>query len=50
MNKDKIRFWLNVIFMIGAIVGVILYLQKNEQTHMTGLYIILCCLEVKIAK
>ena len=22
MNKDKIRNWLNLIFMIGAIVGV----------------------------
>ena len=50
MNKDKIRFWLNVIFMIGAVVGVILYLQKNEQTQMTGLYIILCSMVVKIAE
>ena len=41
MNKDKIRNILNLIFMIGAVVGVILYLQKNEQTHMMGLYIIL---------
>jgi hypothetical protein len=50
MNKDRIRNWLNLIFMIGAVVGVILYLQKNEQTHMLGLYIILCSMVVKIAE
>lgn len=50
MNKDKIRNWLNIIFMIGAVVGVIMYLQKNEQTHMTGLYVILCSMVVKIAE
>ena len=50
MNKDKIRFWLNLIFMIGAVVGVILYLQKNEQTPMLGLYVILCSMVVKIAE
>lgn len=50
MNKDHIRNWLNLIFMIGAVVGVILYLQKNEQTHMMGLYIILCSMVVKIAE
>ena len=41
MSKDQIRNILNIIFMIGAVVGVILYLQKNEQTHQLGLYIIL---------
>jgi hypothetical protein len=50
MNKDKIRFWLNLIFMIGAVVGVILYLQKNEQTHYMGLYIILVSMCFKIAE
>jgi hypothetical protein len=50
MNKNRIRNWLNLIFMIGAVVGVILYLQKNEQTHMLGLYIILCSMVVKIAE
>ena len=29
MNKDKIRNLLNIIFMIGAIVGVIYYLTKD---------------------
>jgi hypothetical protein len=50
MNKDKIRNWLNIIFMIGAIVGVILFLSKNEERHMLGLYIILCSMVVKIAE
>lgn len=50
MNKDKIRNWLNIIFMIGAIVGVILFLSKNEERHMMGLYIILCSMVVKIAE
>ena len=50
MNKDKIRNCLNIIFMIGAIVGVILFLSKNEERHMLGLYIILCSMVVKIAE
>ena len=50
MNKDRIRNWLNIIFMVGAVVGVIMYLQKNEQTHMMGLYIILCSMVVKVAE
>ena len=50
MSKDLIRYLLNIIFMIGAIVGVILYLQKNEQTHMLGLYVILCSMAVKIVE
>jgi flagellar motor component MotA len=36
--------------MVGAVVGVILYLQKNEERHMLGLYIILCSMVVKIAE
>ncbi len=50
MNKDRIRNWLNIIFMIGAVVGVILYLSKNEERHMTGLYVILLSMLVKIAE
>ena len=50
MNKDQIRNILNIIFMIGAVVGVILFLQKNEQTHMMGLYIILISMCFKIAE
>lgn len=50
MNKDKIRNWLNIVFMLGAVIGVILYLQKNEETHMMGLYVILCAMAVKIAE
>ncbi len=50
MNKDQIRNILNIIFMIGAVVGVILYLQKNEETHQLGLYIILISMCFKIAE
>ena len=50
MNKDLIRNILNIIFMIGAVVGVILFLQKNEQTHQLGLYIILISMCFKIAE
>lgn len=50
MSKDQIRNLLNIIFMIGAIIGVILYLSKNEERHMMGLYIILCSMVVKIAE
>ena len=50
MNKDKIRNILNIIFMIGAVVGVILYLSKNEEQHYLGLYIILIAMCFKIAE
>ena len=47
MNKDKIRNWLNIIFMVLAVIGVILFLSKNEERHMTGLYIILISMVMK---
>ena len=50
MSRDQIRNWLNLIFMIGAVVGVILYLSKNEYKHMIGLYIILISMCFKIAE
>ena len=50
MNKDKIRNWLNIIFMVLAVMGVILFLSKNEERHMTGLYIILISMVIKIAE
>ena len=50
MNKDKIRNILNIIFMIGAVVGVILYLSKNEERHYLGLYIILIAMSFTIAE
>ena len=50
MNKDKIRNILNIIFMIGAVVGVILFLSKNEERHNLGLYIILIAMFFKIAE
>ena len=50
MNKDQIRNWLNIIFMIGAVIGVIMFLSKNEVTHQRGLYIILISMVIKIAE
>ena len=50
MNKNQIRNWLNIIFIIMAVVGIILFLQKRESTHMLGLYIILTAMVVKITE
>lgn len=50
MSKDQIRNWLNIIFMIMAVVGIILFLQKSEQKHQLGLYIILTAMVIKIAE
>lgn len=48
MSKDQIRNWLNIIFMIMAVIGIYFFLSKNEDKHMTGLYIILAAMTVKI--
>jgi len=50
MNKDQIRNWLNIAFMITAVVGVIFFLQKSESKHQLGLYIILTAMVIKIAE
>ena len=50
INKDKIRNWLNIIFMVMAVGGVLLFLQRNEQQHTTGLYTILFAMLVKIVE
>ena len=47
MSKDQIRNWLNIIFMIGAVVGVIYYLTKDR---IVGTYIILISMCFKIAE
>jgi hypothetical protein len=47
MNKDRIRNWLNIIFMILAAVGVFYYLKVDR---MTGTYIILFAMCFKIAE
>lgn len=47
MNKDRIRNWLNIIFMIMAVVGVIYYLTKDRTV---GTYIILFSMCFKIAE
>ena len=50
MNKKQIRNWLYIIFMVMAVIGVIMFLSKNEMTHMRGLYIILLAMCVKITE
>ena len=50
MNKDLIRNWLNIIFMVMAVVGIIFFVQKSESRHELGLYIILLAMVVKIAE
>lgn len=50
MSKDQIRNWLNIIFMIMAVIGIIFFVSKNEEKHMTGLYIILFTMCFKIAE
>ena len=47
MSKDQIRNILNLIFMIMAVVGVIIYLTKDR---MTGTYVILIAMCFKIAE
>ena len=50
MSRDQIRNWLNIIFMVMALIGVILFLQKNAERHQLGLYIILIAMVIKIAE
>jgi len=50
MNKDQIRNVLNIVFMIGAVVGVAFFISKNEEKHNLGLYIILCSMMIKMAE
>lgn len=47
MSKDQIRNWLNIIFMIMAVIGVIYYLTKDRTV---GTYIILISMCFKIAE
>ena len=42
-----IRNWLNIIFMLGAIVGLCFYFFVSKQT---GIYIILCAMVVKFGE
>jgi len=50
MSKDQIRNVLNIIFMIGAVIGVIFFISKNEEKHQMGLYIIMVSMCFKIAE
>ena len=50
MNKDVVRNILNILFMLGAVIGVVLYLSKNEEKHQMGLHIIMVSMCFKIAE
>ena len=48
-NSDRFRSarqWLNIIFMIGAVIGVVLYLVHPPQT--LGIIVILAAMVFKI--
>lgn len=47
MNIKVIRNWLNIIFMLGAIVGLCFYFFISRET---GIYIILCAMVVKFCE
>ena len=47
MNINAIRNWLNIIFMLGAIVGLIFYFTHHKET---GIYIILVSIVVKFVE
>ncbi len=43
----KLRNWLNIIFMVGAIIGVSIYLLSN---HQVGIIIVLVAMVFKIVE
>lgn len=43
----SLRQWLNIIFMLGAIVGLVFYFNHHKET---GIYIILISMVVKFAE
>jgi hypothetical protein len=47
MNMDVIRNWLNIIFMLGAVVGLCLYFFHSKEL---GIYVILVSMVVKFAE
>lgn len=47
MSIKVIRNWLNLIFMLGAVVGLIIYFAYSRQT---GIYVILCAMVVKFCE
>lgn len=47
MNIKVVRNWLNLIFIIGAIVGMLVYYKYSRET---GIYIILASMMVKFTE
>ncbi len=44
MSMKTIRNWMNIIFMLGAIVGLLIYFFYRKET---GTYVILAAMVVK---
>ena len=52
-NKNKVsalRQWLNIIFMVGAVIGVIFYFALTETDQTIGIIIILSSMVFKFAE
>ena len=49
-GSNKAAFPLGLILIVFAVIGVIFFVSKNEEKHMTGLYIILFAMCFKIAE
>lgn len=47
MSIKVVRNWLNLIFIIGAIVGMLVYYKYSKET---GIYIILASMMVKFTE
>ncbi|MDE6002355.1 MAG: hypothetical protein K2M96_07375 [Prevotella sp.] len=47
MSIKVVRNWLNLIFIIGAIVGMLVYYKYSRET---GIYIILASMMVKFTE
>ena len=47
MSKDQIRNWLNIIFMLMAVIGMGYYLWGDKTI---GIYIILLAMSIKIVE
>ena len=47
MSIRVLRYWLNFIFIIGALVGMLVYVKYSRET---GIYIILASMIVKFTE
>ena len=47
MNIKVLRNWLNFIFIVGALVGILIYIKYSRET---GIYIILGSMMIKFTE